>query len=250
MISLRMEGQAHPIYYPVGLDYTIVSDNLYEPHYPHIAAFKHELSNWNIYYLEPRQIMRIETPPRKTKDIGIQGEFLLPFLNTLKFEYPDYFRSLQKTVQTTLPNRPVIDIRLDEKNAVLELLIKEGKTTLSGRLISEGTLRVIGLLAALHPSNNSTLIAFEEPENGIHPVRIKSIANVFREMVENYGKQVIVTTHSPIFAREFETSELFIALRENKQTRIIPLNDWGPLSKSSKIDSALMDRVLRGDFGG
>ena len=250
MISLRMEGQAHPIYYPVGLNYTVISDNLYEPHYPHIAAFKYELSNWNIYYLEPRHIMRMESPPRVINDIGTQGEFLLPFLNTLKSEKPQFFRSFQKAVQNILPNKPFVDVRLDEKNAILELIIKENDITLSGRLISEGTLRVIGLLAAVHPSNQSTLIAFEEPENGIHPVRIKNIANLFKEIGKNYKKQVIVTTHSPIFAQEFESSELFIAKKENEYTVIVPFTDWGPLSKNSKIDDALMDKVLRGDYGG
>src|SRR3989304_10356296 len=35
-LHLRMEGQAHPTYYQVGLEHTIASTPLYEPHYPHM----------------------------------------------------------------------------------------------------------------------------------------------------------------------------------------------------------------------
>ena len=43
-LSLRMEGQGHPTMHDVGLEYTIVSTPLYVPHYPHLAAFREEMS--------------------------------------------------------------------------------------------------------------------------------------------------------------------------------------------------------------
>ncbi len=43
-LSLRLEGQAHPTYYDVGLDYTVMSMPLYPPHYPHLVAAREEMS--------------------------------------------------------------------------------------------------------------------------------------------------------------------------------------------------------------
>ena len=43
-ISLRMEGQAHPTFHDVGLDYTVASTPLYAPHYPHITALRRNSS--------------------------------------------------------------------------------------------------------------------------------------------------------------------------------------------------------------
>ena len=84
-IHLRMEGQAgHPMYHEIGLDHTIVSTSLYEPHHPHITAFRMELTNWNIYYLEPKQLMRDEMPLAEVDNIGPRGENLAAFLNTLQ----------------------------------------------------------------------------------------------------------------------------------------------------------------------
>jgi hypothetical protein len=42
--------------------------------------------------------------------------------------------------------------------------------------VSEGTLRLIGLLALQGVKMPPTLIGFEEPENGVHPRRISLIA--------------------------------------------------------------------------
>ena len=57
-IHLRMEGQGHPLFHEIGLDHTIVSTALYEPHYPHVTAFRMDASHWQTYYLEPRALMR------------------------------------------------------------------------------------------------------------------------------------------------------------------------------------------------
>jgi predicted ATPase len=43
-------------------------------------------------------------------------------------------------------------------------------------VLSEGTLRLLGLLALGGVKDKATLIGFEEPENGIHPRRIRMIA--------------------------------------------------------------------------
>ncbi len=39
-LSLRMEGQSRPTEFEVGLDHAILSTSLYEPHHPHIIAFR------------------------------------------------------------------------------------------------------------------------------------------------------------------------------------------------------------------
>lgn len=44
-----------------------------------------------------------------------------------------------------------------------------------------------------------SLLAFEEPENGVHPRRIELIAKMLTAMALEQERQVIVTTHSPLF---------------------------------------------------
>lgn len=250
-ISLRMEGQSHPTYYDIGLDHTVVSTPLYEPHYPHIAAFKEELSNWSTYYLEPKTLMRKDVPLANVLGIGAAGENLAAFLNTLFTSHEKDFKLFNKALNIIMPTNVSIDIEKADKEGLVGFNISESGAAFSSRLISEGTLRIIGLLAAVHPLNPSTMIAFEEPENGVHPVRLKVISDILKTAVEEYGKQIIVTTHSPIFPNYFEIEDLYVCRRENMSSSIVPFPEFGTgLFKQSEIDRSLEDRIVRGDFGG
>jgi len=60
---------------------------------------------------------------------------------------------------------------------------------------SDGTLRVLGLLAALYNNAPGTLLAIEEPEITIHPVALGVLADVITEAGSRM--QLLLTTHSP-----------------------------------------------------
>ncbi len=250
-ISLRMEGQAHPMFHEIGLDHTIVSTALYEPHYPHITAFRMELANWYTYYLEPRALMREDVPLADIDILGPRGENLAAFLNTLKNKHPKDYQVFNLTLGEILP----ADIRIEIehlKEGLVGLRLCENGSKFSARLASEGTLRLIGLLAAIHPKNPATTIAFEEPENGVHPVRLKIISDILKNAAEEYKKQIIVTTHSPVLPDYFQDKNLFICRKDEVQTTIVPFSSLneGPLYRKANIEHALEDRILRGDYGG
>ncbi|MDZ7292527.1 MAG: AAA family ATPase [candidate division KSB1 bacterium] len=248
-LHLRMEGQAHPLFHEVGLDHTIVSTSLYEPHYPHISAFRAELANWHSYYLEPKTLMREEVPLAEVESIDSRGENLAAFINTLKNKHEKDYESFNLSLRRILPTNARIEIE-PLKEGLIGLRLSENGNWFSARLISEGTLRLIGLLAAIHPKSPATLVAFEEPENGVHPARLKLISDVLKNAVEQYGKQIIITTHSPILPEYFVNEDLFVCGREGKQTIIRPFSSYGPLFRKGDIERALEDRILRGDFGG
>lgn len=248
-IHLRMEGQAHPLYHEIGLDHTIVSTSLYEPHYPHISAFRMELSNWRTYYLEPKVLMREEVPLAEIESLGPRGENLPAFLNTLRHRYQPDFDSLNLTLKRILPNESNIKIE-HIKEGRIGVNLSENGNWFSARLISEGTLRLIGLLAAIHPRNPATIVAFEEPENGVHPVRLKLISELLKNTVEYHGKQIIITTHSPILPDYFSNENLYICEKQKHETTFTPFTSYGPLFRRGDIEHALEDRILRGDFGG
>ena len=67
---------------------------------------------------------------------------------------------------------------------------------------SDGTLRVLALLAAIHDPEYPGTVIVDEIENGLHPSRLATllsrIADRTRSDQERPGRQVIVTTHSPV----------------------------------------------------
>ena len=200
--------------------------------------------------------MRKEVPVAEITSIGPRGENLPAFLNLLKETNPVSYDNYNKTVKQILPLRPDVNISKNPKNGLLGLNFIENDISYSSNLVSEGTLRVLGLIAALRPENKSTLIGYEEPENGIHPVRIKQMAEMLKNTSKLHGKQLIITTHSPLFTQMFaeeanrENTSVLVCQRIGRESSLKPLEAFGPLYVESQLEVALSDMMLRGDFGG
>ena len=256
-LHLRMEGQSHPLYYERYLDFSILSKSHYPPHYPHLTAMQEELANWLTFYLEPREQMRLPNPVKAVHDIGPMGEDLAAFLNTLKARNKRQFESIEKSLHAMIPSITGIDVSVNELGEV-ELDLCEGEKRISARVLSEGTLRILGILALVGAEEPPTLIGFEEPENGIHPRRIRRIARFLETRMILEDIQFIVTTHSSLLPDLVPPESLYVCRKVNGNTEIEPYTQMsiGPLWKKSEIEVALDDedalspseRILRGDF--
>ena len=255
-IHLRHEGQAHPTYYDRYLDHSILSMPHYPPHYPHLAAARRELESWLFFYFEPRERMRAANPVKEVRHIGLMGEELAAFLNTMKSTDERQFRGVEKALHALMPNIDGIEVEVSDLGEV-ELRLKEGGVAIPARVLSEGTLRMLGLLALTGVDEAPALVGFEEPENGVHPRRIQLIAELLKTQDILQQTQYIVTTHSPILPDLLADSSLFVTNRIDRKTRIEPFSTWGPLGRRDDLSQVLCDeedglpvsaRILRGDF--
>ena len=86
--------------------------------------------------------------------------------------------------------------------------------------MSDGTLRVLGLLAAVFQRPVPSLLVIEEPEATIHPGALGSILDIIRHA--GRFMQVVVTTHSPdvLDAKWIEDRHLRIVNCDKGATRI------------------------------
>lgn len=255
-LHLRMEGQSHPTYHESHLDHSVLSLPLYPPHYPHLVAIREEFSRYFFFYFEPRERMRAANPVKEVRHIGLMGEELAAFLNTLKAVDSKQFKGVQKSLGHIIPHVTGIDVEVSALGEV-ELKILEGNTPIPARVVSEGTLRMLGLLALGAAKERPALIGLEEPENGINPRRIRLIAEYLKARATG-GAQMIVTTHSPVLLDQIPTESLFLCQKANGRTRIVPLTEWEPLFRPGikeildheEGQNALpvSQRIQRGDF--
>ena len=86
--------------------------------------------------------------------------------------------------------------------------------------MSDGTLRVLGLITAVFQRPAPSLLVIEEPEASIHPGALGSILDVLK--LASRSMQVVVTTHSPdvLDAKWIEDRHLRILSWEHGSTRI------------------------------
>jgi len=256
-IHLRLEGQAHPTYYDRYLDHSILSMPHYPPHYPHLVAARRELEHWLFFYFEPRERMRAANPVKEVRHLGLMGEELAAFLNTMKALDASRFKAVERALHMLVPNFEGIEVDVSDLGEV-ELRLKEGGVAMPARVLSEGTLRLLGLLALTGVEDAPGLVGFEEPENGVHPRRIQLIAELLKTQEIRNQTQHIITTHSPILPDLLTDDCLYVVRRLDRRTRIDPFaTSWGPLRRGGDIDRAFCDgqeklpvseRMMRGDF--
>ncbi|MBI5187013.1 MAG: AAA family ATPase [Nitrospinae bacterium] len=252
-LSLRMEGQAHPTFYDIGIDHTILSMPLYPPHYPHLTALKHEMENWQFFYFEPRERMRAANPTKEVIHIGMMGEELSAYLHTLKNKDDGRFKAIERALHSIIPAIDNVETIIDTKTGEVELSVIENGVKIPSRLLSEGTLRVLGLLSISGGEDSPSVICFEEPENGIHPRRIGMIAEYLKNTAGNKS-QIIVTTHSPILPDLIDNASLYVCRKKEGNTKIEKFTEIG-LFRETGIEKGLNDEepspselILRGDL--
>ncbi len=255
-IHVRFEGQAHPAYYDRYLDHTILSMPHYPPHYPHLVAARRELESWLFFYFEPRERMRAANPVKEVRHLGLMGDELAAFLNTMKALDGRRFAAVEKALQALMPQISGIELEVSDLGEV-ELRLREGGIAIPSRVLSEGTLRMLGLLALTGAEDAPALVGLEEPENGVHPGRIALIAELLKTQESFRRTQYLITTHSPILPDMLADKALLVVRRSNNETRVDPFSAWGALARRSSIGEALADgasqlsvseRILRGDF--
>ncbi len=255
-IHLRMEGQAHPTYHERYLDHTLLSRPLYPQHYPHLVALRHELESWLSFYFEPRECMRAPNPVKEAHHIGARGEDLAAFLNTLRALNERKFRAVEKSLHMLVPSITGIHLEVNSLGEV-ELRLREGETLIPARVVSEGTLRILGLLSLAGATNPPALIGFEEPENGVHPRRLRLIAEFLQTQADLGVTQMIVTTHSPLLVDLIPDQYLFLCRRRDGSTEIEPVTSvlglWRGPSISNALESdqeplSVSDQIMRGDL--
>jgi len=259
-LRLRRKSEGgKPRYEPIRQNYALLSDaRLGKPLYPTIETARAELSDWRTYYLDPRVAMRAAQPPSDVRDIGPLGGKIAPFLYRLRAEHPKAFQAVSRTLRSIVPSIEEVNVDLDERRGTLDILVRQDGTDYSSRIVSEGTLRVLALCAiAVNPWGGS-LLAFEEPENGVHPRRLELIAELLMSLALEQERQVIVTTHSPLFcdavlkrARERQDDiRLFNVRRKGRATVVQPFRIADPLFSDSEIAAALTAGTEDGLFEG
>jgi len=241
--------------FDAGSPHNVLSQLLYPPHFPHLTAIRREMLQWNVYYFEPRERMRSTSMLKEVHGLGLMGEDLDCYLYSLRETSPSQFASFERALRMLVPSVSGVDVGVNDSGEV-ELKVIEGKTPIPARVLSEGTLRIMGILALQGINHPPYLVGLEEPENGVHPRRIQLIAEMLKTRSSCEDTQYIVTTHSPLLLDQMPRESLFVCRKVDGKTTIEPLASLGPLGEKTDIEDFLnaeselsvSERALRGDF--
>lgn len=173
--------------------------------FPHAFAAKQEITRWKYMQLNPeilREPTRFDSGLSDT--VEYNGANLAGVMYRMKMEDDYLITQLSNKLCSFLPEYKAVRVEKDDthKMFVVKLTNKQG-VDFSSRVLSEGTLRLLALCVMRYNPQHQSLLCFEEPENGVHPFRIKQIIDLLYDMRPDFSdgttpllRQVIINTHS------------------------------------------------------
>lgn len=182
--------------------------------FPHLYALREEMRSWRLLQLDPFSLRR-PSPLLAEETLLPDGSNLAAVLHRVRVETKDdehpqgAIADIVAELAGIIPG--VLGVSVEQNDAAREyratVKLRDG-FEFPTALISDGTLRVLALLTALHDPRHRGLVCFEEPENGVHPARLKTLVDRLRDLTTNPTtievdpeeplSQLLMNSHSPV----------------------------------------------------
>ena len=180
------------------------------------------LSAMRVYRIEPVVLREMQDPDSGVR-LRSDGSNAASVLREIQRSSPDTWKQILELLESIVPGTVGVRHKRHGNKLTLEFTQDWGNSKqvkFEAFNMSDGTLRVLGLLTAVFQRSAPSLLVIEEPEATIHPGALGSVLDLLRHA----GRlmQVVVTTHSPdiLDAEWIEERHLRIAGWEQGATRI------------------------------
>jgi predicted ATPase len=142
-----------------------------------------------------------------------------------------YF-SLSERLAKAFPTVKTISLKNpNQQTKALGVQLEDG-SFVPAAAMSEGLLRFLAF-AAMPYLAPAALFLVEEPENGLHPARIRDVVSMLREISQT--RQVVMATHSPFVVEQLEPNEVTLLSRDPaKGTQAVPLTETALAGMTAK----------------
>ena len=109
-------------------------------------------------------------------------------------------------------------------------------TKIPASMASEGLLYYLAFATLPYLHAGASILLIEEPENGLHPARIRDVVATLREISKT--TQILIATHSPILVNELQPHEVFVTTRDTTSgTRVTRLDRTPNFAERSRVYS-------------
>lgn len=197
--------------------------------YPHVFATREELRSLKFLHLYPEEL-RHSSSIKAPTSLSSEGKNLAAMLARMLTEDRLTLTDVSRDLANLVPDVVGIDLKKDAQENKYTVWVQfEDERTFPASVLSDGTLLLLALAALKNDPQFRGVLCLEEPENSVHPFYLKKIAHILRGMATDFTdleqaheslRQVIVTTHSPVFISQEDAvdSLLFTFMA----TRVIP----------------------------
>lgn len=175
-----------------------------------IRQLWNEIQNFEAYSIYANTI-RAPQKPSNFQQLSRHGDNISTVIKALQTQRRSNksFDELNSLMKLVIPQLDSIGVEsVGGLLAPRFIMMSESKKRHSFNVsqISDGSLRMLGLLAALYQTSAPSSLALEEPEQNINPGYLTIIAEAVKEIAAT--RQVLITTHSPHLVDHFEVESI------------------------------------------
>ena len=180
-----------------------------------------------VYRIDPARLRELQDPDGGAT-LRSNGSNTASVLREIRRASPRDAEFIREMLQAIVPGIVDVEPKRHGNRLTLEFTQQESQSNsvkFEALNMSDGTLRVLGLLTAVFQRPAPSLIVIEEPEASMHPAAFGAILDLLQHA--DQVMQVIVTTHSPdlLDAKWIRDANLRIASWEDGATRISPVSE-------------------------
>jgi len=187
---------------------------------PTLKVIKSVMSGWRFYQFhdtskEANVFSRQFTD--KSRNLYRDGGNLAPFLFNMREKYPSSYNNICYAIRQVAPFFREFILEPTGNNVLLEWIDYSGNEMIAAQL-SDGTLRFMMLAALLMQPNLPNSIFIDEPELGLHPYAIDSIASLINDITKAKKAQITISTQSPSLIDYFAPEDVLVVEQKNGQS--------------------------------
>jgi len=185
------------------------------------------LAEMQVYRIEPAALREMQDPDGGVR-LRSDGSNAASVLREIKRKSPDDWERVVELLESIVPKTVSVQPKKHGNKLTLEFTqewTKSKRVKFEAFHMSDGTLRALGILAAVFQQPVPSVLVVEEPESTMHPGALNAILDVLRHA--GRSMQVVVTTHSPdiLDAKWIEDRHLKIVSWEKGATRVDPVSE-------------------------
>jgi predicted ATPase len=186
--------------------------------FPTALAARREMESWRTLQLEP-SAMRAPSLHSEPKHIDDRGGNLAACLHRLsRVRGEAVWAEIAGRVARLVPDVRELTIEDDPRLETYTAQVGGIDGALRpARALSDGTLRFLVLATLAADPEATGSLCVEEPENGIHPERVKDMVDLLYDLAvdprhgvddDNPLRQVLVNTHSPLVYKAVQSDDV------------------------------------------
>ena len=166
---------------------------------PEVAA---QYLSWmsNILFLDPRPSLMRGYSFKTDRELNGSGDNLSGVLYDLcrKRHLKQRILDLVKALpEQDIDQIDFIETPRNEAMVTLTETFGRKQATYDATLLSDGTLRVLAIGAALLTAPNGSVVVIEEIDNGVHPNRADALVQHISDIASSRNLQVLLSSHNP-----------------------------------------------------